>query len=432
MCPSGPRSRHCGWIRFPQRSEKDHQWQRVLGMDPGIDAAGREPGEADGRRIDMTQTPQYPSENRSTDALFGPADFIAALPGVLGYYPQESAVVVCLQQDDLDGPAYLGPVLRADLCHASRIGETIDATPVDGVVSFLAIVVSRVPNSQLVRDATEKLYALASPDGRPLIHACWHVSEIASGTPYCLVFGPAPAELLEAGLGKDWLTGTVASVVSQPTMAPLLAQGALPELGREDAHAFFEIISPAFGRSDAETLTRRAHAQSRRLRDMLVSDRRAALGELKRACEALATAPEVGFLAPDTKLGVRETFPSAHDAEIIAAVLADRGLRDCLVATALAHPHRAGAGLLALARGCRGVVRANALSLWAIAAVKLKLASWASVALICAQEEVPGHSLSEVLLELLRVGEHTSLLRSAELGCQAMWEELEGESRHQC
>jgi len=75
------------------------------------------------------------------------------------------------------------------------------------------------------------------------------------------------------------------------------------------------------------------------------------------------------------------------------------------------------------------VIRANALSLWAIAAVQLKLASWASVALMCAQEEVPGHSLSEVLLELLRLGEHTSLLRSAELGCAAMWEELEGVNR---
>lgn len=377
----------------------------------------------------MTQTPQFSSENRSTDALFGPADFIAALPGILGYYPQESAIVVCLLQDDFDGPAYLGPVLRADLCHASRIGETIDATPIEGVMSFLAIVVSRVPNSRLVRDATEELYALTDPDGRPLIHACWHVSEIASGTPYCLMFGPAPAELLEAGLGEDWLTGTVASVVSQPTMAPLLAQGALPELDREGAHAFFEPASPALGDSGVEALTRRAFAQSRRLRDMLVRDRRAVLAELRRACEALAKAPEIGFLAPDVKLGVHDAFPNSRDAEIIAAALADRGLRDCLVATALEHPHRAGAGLLAFARGCRGVIRANALSLWAIAAVKLKLASWANVALICAQEEVPGHSLSEVLLELLRVGEHTSLLRSAELGCEAMWKELEGVSR---
>lgn len=398
-------------------------------MNTGWCSVSEEPGQANWRRIHMTQTPQYSSENRSTGALFGPADFIAALPGILGYYPQESAIVVCLLQDDLDGPAYLGPVMRADLCHASRIGDTIKATPLDGVMSFLAIVVSRVPNSQLVRDATEELYALADPDGRALIHACWHVSEIASGTPYCLMFGPAPAELLEAGLGEDWLTGTIASVVSQPTMAPLLAQGALPELDREDTRAFFEPAATGGEETDAVALTRRAYARSRRLRDRVETDPRAALEEIARACKALTTVPDIGFLAADTKLGMREAFPIAVEAEITAAALADRRLRDCLVATALEHPHRAGAGLLAVARGYRGVIRANALSLWAIAAVQLKLASWASVALMCAQEEVPGHSLSEVLLELLRHGEHTSLLHSAELGCAAMWEELEGVNR---
>lgn len=389
----------------------------------GTAAPGEEPAAARARRIVMTQTPQHSFPNPSHDVLLGPADFIASVPGILGFYPQESAIVVCLLQDTNNGAAYLGPVLRVDLAHTSSMTEMLKDTITDNVLSSLAIVVSRVPNSPLVRDATQELFSAVNAQGRKAIHACWHVSEIAAGTPYCLMFGPAAADLFDAGLSGDWLTGTVASVVAQPTMAPLLAQGALPELDRDDTRTFFD--SEANNRSAAgSAFAARAHLRGRKLAQMVNTNPRAVKRELEHACKALTRARPMRFLETDTKARMVEVFANVEDAEIVASMLTQLQLRDCLFATALAHPHSAGAALLALARESEGAIRANALSLWAVVAVKQQLSSWASAALSCAQDEVPDHSLSRMLAGLLRFGEHESVVRSTELGCARMWEEL--------
>ncbi|WP_284522873.1 hypothetical protein [Corynebacterium aquatimens] len=58
--------------------------------------------------------------------------------------------------------------------------------------------------------------------------------------------------------------------------------------------------------------------------------------------------------------------------------------------------------------------------------MKLKLTSWASAALECAQEEIPEHSLSYYLAQLLRAGAHESLIKTALRGCGEAWELLEG------
>ena len=99
-------------------------------------------------------------------------------------------------------------------------------------------------------------------------------------------------------------------------------------------------------------------------------------------------------------------------------------LRDCLFQAAIRHPKSAATVLLTIARSFDGDIRANALSLWSVIAVRLRLPSWAQAAVDAAQEEMPAHSLSDLLHQLLRMGAHEKILDSALAGCEEVWDDL--------
>lgn len=361
---------------------------------------------------------------QSTPAVFGPADIIASLPGVLGFYPQESALIIHLVDTGDGDMVRLGPVLRADLCHTAQLEAGMREIPDSDRCARAALIVTRIPNSDLARDACETLYGMTGRDGDLLVDLCWHVSEIAAGTPYSLLFGPLPGDFLRSGMASEWVTGTVNSVVTQPTMQALLAQGALPELSREDTRAYFDPVD----RDDLRAARDAApgiYRLGQTLAGAVRNDAPLVRDAMRDACEVLRNAPDAPLVgAPDQRLG--EVFAAEEDLEILAAALSRTQLRDCLFSTALEHPQSSGAALLAVARNFDGVIRANALSLWAVVAVKLQLSSWAGAALECAQEEVPDHSLSEILHILLRTGNHAGVLECAEFGCAGVWEDLAG------
>lgn len=350
---------------------------------------------------------------------------IASIPGILGYYPQESAVVVSLLEDARGG-AILGPVMRADLAHTECLVEVLREVPTEGLCGHLAVIVSRIPNSGLVRDAVDALYTATDADSVPLVDACWHVSEIALGTPYTLVFGPSVEEMRSCGMPQEWVSGTVSSVLAQAAMEPLLAEGALPELDKRDTHAFFDPMPcahPAEWPRDRATRARVAR-KGKQLQAQLATDRDAVRGVMVGVCDALAEAPDLPFIGGDEAPVLDSLFGRREDAELLAATLTNSQLRDCLLTSALENPRGAASLFLGIARNFDGIVRANALSIWAVIAVKLHLAPWAWAAIECAQEEVPGHSMSAILGKLLRIGEHDGLIRSALLGSAQMWQEL--------
>lgn len=355
--------------------------------------------------------------------LSGPADFIASLPGVLGYYPQESAVIMSLWLDDDCAEPFLGPVLRTDLCHAGQLQDAIDEIDTHNAVGHLAVVVTRIPNSELTLDAVGALYSLKDAQGHPLIDVCWHVSEIAPGTPYSLVFGPPPGELVTAGFGDDWVGGTVASVMHQPTMGALLAQGALPELRRDDTRAFFD-ANCREDEANAASCAARLYHRGDEIIERLGVDAGQARAAALQACAALAGATPHPIVGGAEHLKFADVFTDNAQMERVATMLTRSQLRDSLFSTALDHPKEASGVFLTIARNFEGIIRANALSVWAVIAVELKLTNWASVALMCAQEEVPGHSLSYILDQLLRAGEREGLLQSARSGCDATWRDL--------
>lgn len=374
----------------------------------------------------MTLSPQPFRRNTSDQPICGPHDIIASIPGILGYYPQESAIVVSLL-DDASGAILLGPVVRTDLAHVDSLTGVLEQIPTEGVRAHLGLVVSRIPNSELVRDAVDALYAVADAEDRPLIDACWHVSEIATGTPYTMVFGPAPSELGCCELNPEWITGTVSSVMAQATMEPLLAQGALPELERDDTRAYFDLATdPDWPQTRAAMAM--AHRRGQEMLEGACAHAGACLdaarADLERAADLLRKAASRPFLESAGQAGLSDLFASRDDVELVAAVLSHSRLRDCLLRPALENPAGAGALLVAVARNFEGAIRANALSIWAIVAVQLQLTAWAGVAVECAQEELPGHSLSHILGQLLRNGQYEGMIATALRGCDDMWEEI--------
>lgn len=360
----------------------------------------------------MTHTP---------DTLSGPSDIIAALPGIFGFYPQESTVVVGLYApDEAEGTIRLGPVMRADLAHTRHILPALTDTPGGDCCAFYAIIITRIPNSALVEETKDMLFDFCDDEGRSLIDACWHVSEIAHGTPYTIVFGPSPAQLAEAGMGQDWVSGTVASVVSSPAMRPLLHNGGLPELEREDTFRFFAPFgSAAAGHPDAAP--EKARTRSRHLDRMRKAGDPVVAETFSEACALLHEARPRPLVEPMECDRDTSFFARAGDAVELAAMLSRSPSRDTLVIDALTSPFSAATALLWVAKAYDGETRANALTLWATVAVSRELTSWAVVALLCAQEEVPGHSLSQMLLAMLHNGMQERMVEAAKAGCALSW-----------
>ncbi|WP_165165100.1 DUF4192 domain-containing protein [Corynebacterium qintianiae] len=355
----------------------------------------------------------------------GPSDIIAALPGIFGFYPQESTVVLGLYSaDDGTSTTRLGPVMRADLSHTRHILPVLTDTPGGDCFAFYAIVVSRIPNSKLVEDTKELLFQFADDEGTALIDACWHVSEIAEGTPYTIVFGPSPAQLAANGMGRDWVSGTVSSVVSSPSMKPLLHNGGLPELDRADTFRFFEPWGPKARRHpdcDPERATERG-LELAKLCDAKDEEVREILTE---GCMILHEAEERPLVQPVDLDPHRTVFGNPGDAVELAAMLSHKRCRDILVIDALASPLRAATALLWVAKAYPGDIRANALALWSTIATARQLSSWAVVALTCAQEEVPGHSLSAMMLTMLHNGLQEQMAENAMAGCALSWAAIE-------
>lgn len=383
----------------------------------------------------MTDTQPQPQGNNPFDGaetahpdtytLRSPAHLIASLPGTLGYYPSETVALISLhtRPDDPD-TLDVGPYLCADIGSTDQLRDMLAQLPMLNHAATFAVVISRIPESGMVARATEELRLLADEYG-PVIDACWCVSEVADGTPYRLAFVNDPAAAAEWGWEDCFDAGTVASVIASPAMRPYIDNGILPELDRVDTYEHFD----PFLYSDAarcDAVAPRAYRRGAELADLMHVAPLLARRDIERACELFATAPSVKVVDNDDGLVLADVFDSDADVELLASVLTRGRLRDCLILDALEHPRGASAILLTIGRNFTGAIRANALCLWAIVAVSQRLYAWAGVALRCADDEVPGHSLSNLLLHVMLAGKAEDILDVSRRGCRDTWFELGG------
>lgn len=386
-------------------------------------------------KVVMTHSHNPQREHNSSDPFFdpwlsdipvvnSPSNIIATIPGTLGFYPQESVIVIGLVHDDENPDALiLGPVLRADIVHACHIRETI-ATQLNGAcVTYLGIIITRVPDSDSALAAIDELESIQCGGGHPLIDVCWHVSEIAQGTPYRMIFGPEVAPEC-----SEWERGIIGSVIASPAMQAMRDNGTLPALSREDTFAFFDCVQECCTNKKVVKKTQALTAAARKENDELCRklDRcePGAADVVRAAGRALRNVKPLPLVGDDAHPTLEQLFNDEDELRALVASLIRAPLRDCLIGQAIDHPETAATALITVARNFCGVIRANALSLWALVAISRGLSSWASTALACAQEEMPQHSMSAICLQVMATGQQqqlvTTILEGCETACAAL------------
>lgn len=371
----------------------------------------------------MTESHSTPNAHLTNHPLTSPGHLVASLPGALGYFPYEAVAVIAFKSNpDKPDDIEVGPYLCADLGNPAAIDDMLAQIPVRYLVGCVAVVVSRVPESSMVAEAVGQLHA-AVDDFGPLIDACWTASEVADGTHYELIFGPLPEHVDSLDWGADYVSGTVASVMTAQSMQPFIANGLLPELDRDDTYRHFDPVSSA-DVATCERVAQDARARGSELLELMHVAPSLVKPELERACEILSGAPRSTLIDSSGDLMAAEVFHSEEEIVLMAGLLCYSRLRDCLIVVALEHPREAAAVLLTVARNFTGVVRANALSLWAMIAVSQNLYPWAYAALHCAAEEVPSHELTRLVERCLVLGVVDELFAACVSGCSDTWHEL--------
>ncbi|WP_284871898.1 DUF4192 domain-containing protein [Corynebacterium sp. MSK008] len=362
----------------------------------------------------------------SADLLRSPAQLIASIPAALGYFPNEAVVLINAYSPPGATPTLeIGAYLDADVGNTESIQRALQRIPLVRHVATFAVIVTRVPESQMVAVAAEGLRMAADAFGE-IVEACWIVSEIADGTHYQLLFGPDPGTADAVwDWGADYEQGTVTSVAAAEPMRPLIDHGVLPELHKSDVFGHFEpVFAPDV--EVGETLARSAYRRGAELFTLVRTDPQAAREQITQACGVYEAAPDARLIDTDGSLIVDDVFTSLDDVELVAAMLTGGRLRDFLIGDALNRPRAAGAVFLTIARNFSGEIRANALCLWGMVALSQGLIGWASTALACAEDELPGHNLSALLSGVMDIGQGPKVLELCRKGCLDTWRELDG------
>ncbi|MFR9854539.1 DUF4192 domain-containing protein [Corynebacterium striatum] len=163
-----------------------------------------------------------------SQTLTSHGDILANIPGILGFYPQDSLVVAFFERnDDTDG-LHLGPLARLDLDDAvetlidnqQQFAALSDRDNADAIIAY---VVSSDPSA--ADDLAEFLLSEDSP--LPTVLAIIQVPEIVSGTGWWTVY-----QQLSLSAPRSGVVSEVAGSLTLQQM--VLDTGQLPALSREE------------------------------------------------------------------------------------------------------------------------------------------------------------------------------------------------------
>ena len=332
----------------------------------------------------------------TTTPLSSPGQIAANLPGILGFYPHDSLIFVTFHTNGEPGCFELGPVLRMDLDDLVMLPDLAcaveDADP-DMVFGF--IVTTRADAE--IHEVIETLVIMKT-SGLLSLDLAWVTREILTGEPITIGFGPGH---LINHLDDVWAKDVIAPVSSARAMEPLLTNGELPDLSREEAQEHFRRANPHLEDTECTSLTRFALERAADLSPVvypeLAADLRLLLDEARDVPLDDLLADEEVLLTTATLLGSLE-------------------LRDLIIEDVLRQPTPGAQLMLAVARTFTGFIRHNALALHALCMVELRLTMRATHALLAALEEDPGHMLSRLLLAPAQAGEFAFMVNSVRAG----------------
>lgn len=343
-------------------------------------------------------------------ALTSPGQLAANLPGILGFYPHDSVIFAAFDSTGNQSRFRLGPVIRLDIDDLRHLPDVARSLEESGEELIFAFVVTRRDEHE-VEEIIDTLIAMVRTSILP-IHACWAVREILNGEPVQLAFGPAPLPG-EDQWSEDWLDDVVAPVAQAQAMEPLLANGMLPDLNREESFEHYARFNPSFSSAECDQLSDFAHRYARALLAALEK------GEDETWHNFVGLSSDVALLLTEIEEQERSVADLMSDEETLltlGAMLGTLTLRDLIMEDLLAQPAPASRLLLAAARTFDGPVRFNALAIYALCALELKLSMRAMPALSAVLIEDPGHSLTLLLLDACRVGAFDTLLGAVREG----------------
>ena len=319
-----------------------------------------------------------------------PAQTLANIPGVLGYYPHQSIIFVTFRhhRDDTHSRWALGPTLRIDIDSLDalpEVGEVLTAEHADVVLAF---VIGRFPTQDgTTLDEITTTLAQAADTHIVPIDACWHATTITNNGTYQLRFEQTPS-LTDRGLPTaGWRHGRIADIPTAQATQQLLADGDLPELTRDDCFT-------AFDKAATDPTTWRDRASN-------VANLAAQLAVDAQCCpsqfQAWFTTLETELIRLEQPLPT-PPGPGADIIDTCAAMLSITRIRDAAINLLLDHDRAARTLALEVARHFDAPIRTEALCVFALCTLGRHNTPKALHALMVARAEQPNHTLTRYLL----------------------------------
>ena len=319
-----------------------------------------------------------------------PAQTLANIPGVLGYYPHQSIIFVTFRhhRDDTHSRWALGPTLRIDIDSLDalpEVGEVLTAEHADVVLAFI---IGRFPTQDgTTLDEVTTTLAQAADTHIVPIDACWHVTTITNNGTYQLRFEQTPS-LTDRGLPTaGWCHGRIADIPTAQATQQLLADGDLPELTRDDCFTAFDKAA-----TDPTTWCDRA-SNVANLAAQLAVDAQCCPSQF----QAWFTTLETELLRLEQPLPT-PPGPGADIIDTCAAMFSITRIRDAAINLLLNHDHAARTLALEVARHFDAPIRTEALCVFALCALSRHNTPKALHALMVARAEQPNHTLTRYLL----------------------------------
>lgn len=158
-----------------------------------------------------------------------PGQLLANLPGFLGFYPQDSIVLVAVVPNAGD-PALncLGPLIRINISHSNQLAEVLGIFNGITTIAIFGFVISEHPaaaNSEFVYSIMKQA-GLTVGGNEKQIDAWWYTSAIFEGEPYHLYPGISSSRVAAAVSRQvHWQRGHIPSIASALATQTLLNAG---------------------------------------------------------------------------------------------------------------------------------------------------------------------------------------------------------------
>lgn len=323
-----------------------------------------------------------------------PADLLANIPGLLGFYPNESLVFISFDPHPVAECEESTTLRLQDLtwiplnqAHSilpedyPRVGRTNDL--------LFALIISQDPVPQLLHHY-ELCLDLAESAGSE-IDTCLYAPEIITGAPVEQVHceGEGILEVYTTAVGR------IPSIMHAAATTALLDQGELPELNHQACLDFFAPTDPQ------PAIPPEPKASPASSTPVASPDLPTALSRMRKVVGAY------GLRRPRDR--------AQHRGEIawVAEQIAEVEYRDLAILASAERPAAAEAMWLDIARATSGTARASALCLYAFC--RLQQNKWFRVktAILLASQADPGCQLARLVFQAMRQGSEAHRIAGA-------------------